>query len=231
MRRLGPSALLAPLAPHAPLALLALTLSACGGGAEAVKGQGDALTPEARAAQERLGPILGEVTREKLLDRLEGYALCGLTDPAQRATLRVTLSPVGAGVEGGAGWHVAEVECFFFGVQGLYQYVALHAPTGRALPLPFEGAVPAPEDVTAQELRTPATSSEGRDELCGAPRLDAAAGSLVSTCKGNPEGTCGAYGEYALDLSSSPRFRVRALRAQPCGAPSLATPEQWPPAR
>jgi hypothetical protein len=208
-------------------------LSACGGG-QAGRGEGEgagALGAEARAAQERLGPILGEVTREKLLDRLEGYALCGLTDPAQRASLRVTLAAVDPEVAGGEGWHIAEVECFFFGFQGLYQYVALHAPTGRAAPVAFEGAAPAPDEASAQELKTPATSSGGRDELCGAPVLEARRGSLVSVCKGNPEGSCGAYGEYTLELEGAPRFRARALRAQPCAAPSLTPPEQWPPAR
>jgi|GEM_PF-2084238 len=204
-----------------------LVMSACGGGATQTETNQVALSPQAREAQERLGPIQGEVTREKILDRLEGYELCGLTDPVQRGSLRFRFTKLKRG------WQLIEVECFFFAIQGLYQFLAVHPERGAVTPLVFEGAPPAPATPGQGEAKSAVYLNQGRYELCGAPRFNEEQETLSTTCKGNATGTCGVFASYRLawqnDPTGAPSFAPTQRRAQSCSLPSSSrNPEQWP---
>ena len=208
--------------------LLALTLGCGGGAASRAPSSAGALSDQTLEVQARLGPIQGDLTREKVLDRIEGYELCGLTDPVQRASLRFRFTPYQEG------WQLVEVECFFFALQGLYQFLAVHPKTGQVSPLDFEGAPPAPSSPSGGDNQSVVYLNQGRSELCGNPRFNPQTGQLESTCKGNATGTCGAYARYKLSLQSdtshtAQSFKLIDKRAQSCALPSASRdPSAWP---
>lgn len=219
--------------PWAPLfyALALTAFTACGASPATQEGSAPgALSAQTMETQARLGPIQGELTREKVLDRLEGYELCGLSDPVQRGSLRFRFTPVEHG------WQLIEVECFFFAIQGLYQFLAVHPTSGVVSPLIFERAPPAPAVPSQGDTKSAVYLNQGRYELCGAPRYDAQAHSLETTCKGNATGTCGVYALYQLswqsDTALTPSFTPKQLRAQSCSLPSSTRDvAQWPSLR
>lgn len=209
------------------LYLILFTLSACGGGQVIQNAQDSILSTQTIETQKRLGPIQGELTREKVLDRLEGYELCGLSDPVQRGSLRFRFT------ETQHGWSLIEVECFFFAIQGLYQFLAVHPSSGMVAPLRFDNAPPAPSTPSQTEQKSAVYQNQGRYELCGAPRFDPKSLILETTCKGNASATCGVYGSYQLswqsDLNQPPWFKAKVLRIQSCSLPSTTRdPQQWP---
>ena len=217
-----------------PITLSALLLCAgCGGGRELTKAGAEgaevSLPPESKEAQGRLGPMLGEVSREKILDRLKGYTLCGLTDPTQRASLRFKL------FELKRGWKLAEVECFFFGFQGIYQYLAVKPSEGRVVPMRFEGAPPAPTTPNQGEQRSAVHEHQGRAEVCGTPEFNVEKATLSATCKGEASGRCGAHGRYVISWSegdqkgATPYFSPQLTTAQSCSVPGGSDdPSAWP---
>ena len=210
--------------------LTTLSVSACGGGATKTEHNPVALSPQVREAQERLGPIQGDMTREKILDRLEGYELCGLTDPVQRSSLRFRFTALKHG------WQLIEVECFFFAIQGLYQFLAVHPKRGVVTPLVFDGAPPAPATPGQGDAKSAVYLNQGRYELCGAPQFDVGKETLSTTCKGNATGTCGVYASYRVtwqsDTKNAPILAPIQLRTQSCSLPSASRdPEQWPSLR
>ena len=203
-------------------------LSACGGSQSSLKEpQTGRLKAKTLETQARLGPIQGEVTKGKILDRLEGYELCGLTDPVQRSSLRFRFTPIKRG------WQLIEVECFFFAIQGLYQVLAVQPSTGQVTPPIFQGAPPAPAQLSQSENKSAVYVNQGRYELCGNPSFDPKTETLITTCKGNADGSCGVYNSYTIEWngnkSHTPLFKLNELRAHSCALPSTSRdPQDWP---
>ena len=196
--------------------------------------------------QKELGPILGPVTKEKVLDRLRGYPVCGMEGEEQKLTLKVRVLPLNQDKTQGMSkidpkvtqgldrTSLVEIECFFFGVQGLYEFALITPQDGRLYPLSFEGASPVNNKLSAQgrERRGPVARNVGRSEVCGVPSFDAKTRTLSSFCKADPAGACGAYAIYsltdkggtsgpteALDAESA-YFKVKSAHFKSCGEPS-----------
>ena len=204
--------------------------------------------------QKELGPILGPVTKEKVLDRLRGYPICGMEGEEQKLTLKVRVLPLSQDKTQGMSkidpkvtqgldrTSLVEIECFFFGVQGLYEFALITPQDGRLYPLAFEGASPVNKKLSdqGQERRGPVARNVGRSEVCGVPRFDAKTRTLSSFCKADPTGACGAYAIYtlsdklgasdptgALDAKSA-YFKLKSAHFKSCGEPEKSPPETWP---
>ena len=87
------------------------------------------VTSKTQSVQKELGPILGPITKAKVIDRLEGYPVCGMKSEPQKQTLILRFHALGKTVESSK-HTVIEVECFFLGFQGLFEYYALEHQTG-----------------------------------------------------------------------------------------------------
>ena len=145
--------------------------------------------------QSQLGPILGPVTKEKVIDRLKGYPVCGMQSEEQKLTLQVRTYPLTAL---DTQVHLVQIECFFFGVQGLYEFALINPKDGRVYPLSFQGMEPVKRSLQGLERRSPVALNKGRSEVCGVPDVDAESLRVSVTCKGEPSGGCGAYAQFQL---------------------------------
>ena len=67
---------------------------------------------QTQSVQKRLGPILGPVTKGKIIDRLAGYPVCGMKTEPQKQTLILRFHALGPTIEK-SNHTVVEVECFF----------------------------------------------------------------------------------------------------------------------
>jgi hypothetical protein len=127
--------------------------------------------------------------------------------------------------------YLVEVECFFFGVQGLYEFALLNTSDGRIQPLSFEGAKPLKGSLRGEERRSPVALNMGRSEVCGVPQFNTTDRSLSVLCKADPEGGCGAHALFELDLSKhqerSPRFIVKQARFRSCAESLNPDVERW----
>ena len=65
--------------------LLITSLTGCG--SVGTRNATHSLSQKTTSIQEDLGPIRGPVTKEKVLDRLKGYPICGMKDEPQKLTL------------------------------------------------------------------------------------------------------------------------------------------------
>ena len=146
-------------------------------------------------AQNELGPILGPITKEKVIDRLKGYPVCGMQSEEQKLTLQVRTYPLAAL---DTQVHLVQIECFFFGVQGLYEFALINPKDGKVYPLAFQGMEPVKSTLQGLERRSPVALNKGRSEVCGVPDIDPKSLRVSVTCKGDPSGGCGAYARYKL---------------------------------
>ena len=204
--------------------------------------------------QEQLGPILGPITKEKILDRLKGYPICGMESEAQKLTLKVRVLPLGEDKTQGMSkldpkvtkgldrTSLVEIECFFFGIQGLYEFALITPQDGRLYPLSFEGATSVVPKLgnNGQERQSPVSRNIGRSEVCGVPKFEAKTRTLKSFCKGSSEGGCGAYAVYVLadkvgvaeaTRSLNPEstfFKLKSAHFKSCATPEQSPPETWP---
>ena len=204
--------------------------------------------------QKQLGPILGPVTKEKVLDRLVGYPVCGIEVEEQKLTLKIRVIPLQKDqtqgqtkldptlTEGLDRTSLVEIECFFFGVQGLYEFALITPQDGRLYPLSFEGAAPISNSLSLneQERRSAVVKNIGRSEVCGVPNFDADQRTIKSFCKADPAGGCGAYAEYILadhkGVAEAPRsleaskayFKLQSAHFKSCEEPEQSPPETWP---
>ena len=207
------------------LCSLGLILSTCyvliGCGATPPPHRG--LNAQTQASQNELGPILGALTKEKVVDRLRGYPACGMPDEPQKQTLMVRPHKIEEGL------FVVEIECFFLGVQGLFEYFFIRLSDGRLIPLSFDGALPLTTPANREERASPINLNQGRHEVCGVPQFDLKSKKLTTLCKGTSAGGCGAYAEYVLDLEHiPPRFAVTRAHFNSCETPSQKPPTEWP---
>ena len=210
------------------------------------------LNAKTKHAQKKLGPILGPVTKEKIIDRFKGYAVCGIKAEPQKQTLILRHHQL---IDES---YVVEVECFFLGVQGLFEYFHLKPKDGTLTPLSFDGAQPALQKINKAEPKSPVGINQGRHEVCGVPQLKlppinkkginkkginkkgSKAGDskgdapqsvqLTTLCKGNGVGTCGAYAEYQLDTQRG-TFTLKTAHFLSCASPSKSPPREWPTIR
>lgn len=213
-----------------------IILSACG----SAPPPSTQLSDKTIKTQGDLGAILGPVTKEKVLDRLKGYPVCGMNNEEQKLTLKVNIYPVEkktkqSDAAQGPSIHLLEMECFFFGVQGLYEYALLTSHNGRVYPLPVQGAEQVKSKLNGDEKQSPAALNQGRSEVCGVPDFNPKVNQLKTLCKANPEGSCGAYTVYELISKSGeyfdPKtayFQVKSAHFQSCEQPNLVSPNQWP---
>ena len=191
-----------------------------------------------QSVQQKLGPILGPVTKAKIIDRLEGYPVCGMKSEPQKQTLILRFHALGKTVESST-HSVVEVECFFLGFQGLFEYYALEHQTGKITPIRFDWAQSAAKKINASEPKSPVSITNKRYEVCGVPSFDAQTRRLKSLCKGQADGACGAYAEYELigfgdsnhDPKAVPTFAKVKAHFRSCAAPQLGSPLQWPSLR
>ena len=192
------------------------------------------------AHQNELGPILGPITKEKVLDRLKGYPICGMESEEQKLTLKVRVFPLNQTKKKEKKSLVdrtslIEIECFFFGIQGLYDFALITPETGRLYPLSFQGAELVKAKLNGAEKQSPVAKNIGRYEVCGVPEFNAKTKTLKSLCKADPEGGCGAFAVYKLVSKSSDKFdpksayfEIEAAHFQSCGQPKQISPDQWP---
>ena len=194
-------------------------------------------------AQKELGSILGPITKEKVLDRLKSYPVCGMQAEAQKQTLRIQIIPLELDSKLVANsktppvnqTSLLAIECFFFGIQGMYEYALITPKDGRVYPLPFQGAEPVKGDMNGIERKSPAAKNQGRSELCGVPNFNPKDLSLKTLCKGDAEGSCGAYATYKLYSQGkegfepeSAYFAVESAHFQTCSQPKPGSPQDWP---
>ena len=191
--------------------------------------------------QRELGSILGPITKEKVLDRLKAYPICGIQTESQKQTLRIEIIPLELQPNAKAATppvnqtSLLAIECFFFGIQGMYEYALITPKDGRVYPLSFQGAKAVKEKMNGAERQSPAEKNQGRSELCGVPKFDDKDLSLKTLCKGNPEGSCGAYAIYQLQSQgkdqfdpSSAYFGLKSAHFQSCSQPKVGSPSDWP---
>jgi hypothetical protein len=196
--------------------------------------------------QDELGPILGPVTKGKVLDRLKGYPVCGMVSEEQKLTLKVKIYDLNPKAKAKIKIKTAdnhslmpmnllEIECFFFGIQGLYEYVLLTPKDGRVYPLSFQGAQPIKSKLNGAEKISPTAKTQGRSEVCGVPTFDLSKRRLSSLCKAESEGGCGAYAVYDLVSenedtfdASKAYFKLNSAHFQSCSTPKRVPPDQWP---
>ena len=161
--------------------------------------------------------------REQAISAIEraGGVPCGLSDTTQRAALPAERWRVASGET------LVQLECAFFGLQGVYEYWLLSEGAARALGFsdsePLQIPIPGRP---APERRSPASRERSRDMLCGRPNYEAESEQLESACLGQG-GRCGAYSRYRLDRENL-RFEVQERRMQPCAAMSELPPAEWP---
>ena len=161
--------------------------------------------------------------REQAINAIEraGGVPCGLADTTQRAALPAERWRVASGEV------LVQLECAFFGLQGVYEYWLLGEGEARALSFSDSEPLQIPlPGRPAPERRSPASRERSRDMLCGRPSYDAERGQLESTCLGQG-GRCGAYSRYLLERESL-RFEAQERRMQPCAAMSDLPPAEWP---
>ena len=164
--------------------------------------------------------------REAAINAIEraGGVPCGLADMTQRAALpaeRWQIAP---------GEILVQLECAFFGLQGVYEYWLLSA--GEAQLISFSDSEPLQIPLPgrpAPERSSPASRERDRDMLCGRPSYEAESELLESACLGQG-GRCGAYSRYRLDREGR-RFEAQERRMQPCTAASELPPAEWPTLR
>jgi hypothetical protein len=183
-----------------------------------------------KSTQDELTPILGPITKGKVLDRLKGYPICGMKGEEQKLTLQVRTYPL---TKTDHPVSLVQVECFFFGVQGLYEFAIINPKDGRIYPLVFQGAEPVRSSLQGSERRSPVALNQRRSEMCGVPDFDLKRHSLKVTCKADPSGGCGAYSEYKLtqrDGSDDPKmtyFKLVESRFHSCAQPMIPDVGQW----
>ena len=195
-------------------------------------GCGSAPAPQSVEASEEVEregerpPAASIPDREGAINAIEsaGGVPCGLADATQRAALPAERWRVGAeGV-------LVQLECAFFGLQGVYEYWLLSEGEARALSFSNSEPLQIPlPGRPAPERRSPASRERERDMLCGRPSYDAEHEQLESACLGQG-GRCGAYSRYRLDREGL-RFEVQERRMQPCAAMSDLSPTEWPTLR
>ena len=202
---------------------LSLTLSAlfgCGGTPTPAAGDPQASSESDSSAEDTL-PTLDRAALMRLIEA-SGILPCGLESATQREALPVQSWSL---TEGST---LVQLECFFFGLQGVYEYWlvkrdmkarALSFSDAEPLQLPVAGRPP-------QERRSPATKEGTREMLCGRPQYDAGQEHLSSACLGQG-GRCGVYSRYQLDTTEG-RFEATERRYQPCSAASDQAPSEWP---
>lgn len=191
--------------------------------------------------QKELGSILGPITKEKVLDRLKAYPVCGIQTEAQKQTLRIQITPLKLDKQVSVKsppvnqTSLLTIECFFFGIQGMYEYALITPKDGRVYPLSFQGAEPVKGKANGAERKSPVEVNEGRSELCGVPDFNAQDLSLKTLCRGNPEKTCGAYATYKLQSQgqdhfdpASAYFALESAHFQSCSQPKMGSPSDWP---
>ncbi len=208
--------------------------------------------------QKQLGPILGPVTKQKVLDRLQGYSVCGIQDEAQKIALKIRVIPLfkqetnglntidPAKTQGVNRTSLIEMECFFFGFQGMYEFALITPQDGRLYPLSFQGSelVKPNLQINGVERKSPIGRNQGRSEVCGVPSFDPETLKLSSFCKADPSGGCGAYAKFTLvsegQTSSSTPSLAEALQAssayfkldsahfRSCAESEQTPPETWP---
>ena len=193
--------------------------------------------------QKELGSILGPITKEKVLDRLKSYPVCGMQAEAQKQTLRIQIIPLEFDSEPAAKsktppvnqTSLLAIECFFFGIQGMYEYALITPKDGRVYPLSFQGAEPVKGDINGVERKSPVAKNQGRSELCGVPDFNPKDLSLKTLCKGDAEGACGAYATYKLQSQgkegfdpASAYFAIESAHFQTCSQPKPGSPQDWP---
>lgn len=188
------------------------------------------LTPETQTTQSELGPIMGPITKEKVLDRLKGYPICGMISEEQKMTLKVMIFPIKREDEA-LSVSLIQVECFFFGVQGLYEFALINPQDGRVYPLGFEGAEPVKEELSGSERRSPVAINQGRAEVCGVPTFDPKTKRVQALCKADSEGGCGVLAQYTLTQPSpsldTSYFKLDHARFHSCAQPALIDRERW----
>ena len=52
------------------------------------------------------------------------------------------------------------IECFFFGIQGMYEYALITPKDGRVYPLSFQGAEPVKGDINGVERKSPVAKTK-----------------------------------------------------------------------
>ena len=192
------------------------------------------MAEETQAEQAELGPLLGPVTKAKVLDRLKGYPICGTVSEEQKIPLKVIITSLEGGIKRGdqtVKASLVEVECFFFGVQGLYEYAVITPDDGKVYPLNFEGAEPVRSSLDGAERRSPVAFNEGRAELCGVPDFSPSSRVLKVTCKADPEGICGVSATYELTSGEAADqnlfFKQLEKRFHSCSSPPQADSSLW----
>lgn len=208
--------------------------------------------------QVRLGKILGPITSSKIIDRLEGYPVCDMNNETQKQTLKVkhiALDPPlpkqkkrnpGGGVSLNTvekanpnkalkttvlppQRYLIEIECFFFGFQGIYEYMLLDAHQGKIYPIAFEGALKARKDLKDKENKSPVSLNQERYEVCGVPEFDKSKHTLKALCKGQSDGRCGSFALYHLELDhQTPYFKRNISRYLSCETPGRKDVNGWP---
>ena len=159
-----------------------------------------------QGSQDEHGPILGPITKAKVLDRLKGYPVCGMKGEEQKLTLQVRIHPL---KQAKMKVSLVQIECFFFGVQGLYEFALITPQDGRVYPLSFQGAEPVKKSLKGQERRSPVALNQGRSEVCGVPEFHADHQHIEVTCKGDPSGGCGVYAKYELSNKNTDTFNPK----------------------
>ncbi len=191
--------------------------------------------------QKELGSILGPITKAKVLDRLKAYPVCGIQTEAQKETLRIDIIPLGVDPKTDAKkppvnqTSLLAIECFFFGIQGLYEYALITPQDGRVYPLSFQGAEPVKGKLNGSEKMSPVAKNEGRSEVCGVPKFDPKTKRLQTLCKGDVGGSCGAFAVYTLASqgkeqfeAKSAYFELESAHFQSCAQPKPGSPSDWP---
>ena len=181
--------------------------------------------------QSNLNPILGPVTKGKILDRFKGYPICGMKGEEQKLTLQVQTFPLSQTKNS---VRLIQVECFFFGVQGLYEFALINPKDGRIYPLAFQGAEPVKKSLKGAERQSPVALNKGRSEVCGVPDFDPKTQRLTVTCKGDPSGGCGTYAIYQLSQRDGGKFnpkttyfKVNESRFHSCAKTMIPDTSRW----
>ena len=184
-----------------------------------------------QGSQDVSGPILGPITKAKVIDRLGGYPICGMQSEEQKLTLQVRIYPL---KQAEMKVSLVQIECFFFGVQGLYEFALITPEDGRVYPLPFQGAEPVKKSLQGEERRNPVALNQGRSEVCGVPQFQADHQQIEVTCKGDPSGGCGVYAKYKLSNKQADTFKPQTSyfkliesRFHSCGQPMLPDISRW----
>ncbi len=131
------------------------------------------------------------------IKRLNDYPLCMITDKTQRELIPIRSQEIEKTED--KIYDLIEVECVFFAYQGSFEYWLFERNAGQLIPLLFDFAQNA--EIQGNERKTPIAIREDlTHELCGIPTFDPKSKVLKSLCKGDPQGSCGAYAEFQLDL-------------------------------